>query len=101
MGSAMAADCQYQFRGIVRIDKKLGYFLVMNEKSKSEIKFKIASPAVFNFSVYLNRYVSGKTRLNHLREAYEPLDLKRDIPDPLQTASRENFKKISTDKCEN
>ncbi len=101
LGVASAKDCQYKFSGIVRFQKNEGYFLVINEKSNSEVKFKIAAADVFSFSVYLNRYFSGKTLVNKSGEVYQPLELAYAVPDPLQISPAVNFKKISTEACEN
>lgn len=100
-GAASAMDCQCQFLGIVRAKKGEGYFLVMNEKSNSEVKFKIAQSDIIIFSVYLNKYVSGKTQVNKQREVYRPVELANAVPDPLQISSAVNFKKVSLEKCDN
>jgi hypothetical protein len=94
-----AKDCQYLFSGIVRAQLNVGHILVINEKSKSEKKIKIAPADLINFAVYLNKFVAGKTYINVSDEAYGPRELYNTIPDPLQLSGTENFKLIGADNC--
>lgn len=98
-------DCgRYHIRGIIRKDPKSSVLLVVNEKTKSEYRFKPKDGELHKFVGIIDSEIKLDVQIVSLDGtagvvAY-PSNIDREVPDPLNTNHKLSFELMEKKKCE-
>ena len=95
---------EFEFRGVPQIDDK-EMIVVINNKSKSEIRILIPLSEQSRITPYLKHTVEGKIKISKIKnlwrgEAIELKDIRLIVPDPLNPSINSFLKIIKSKKCQ-
>ncbi len=100
--SLQAAECRlYNFSGVVRITKKNGHQLILNEKSNSEVRLKIPKENLIKFASYLDSHIKGSIVINDNQEILSYDAIRLTTPDPLKIKNEVTYGLVTKDNCDN